>query len=83
MKRTRDAECILTGPQISFRRLVKTNAPALAQLLDDLDAGITPGWMEIWTAISQGVDYLTAEDSLTGCQLEPGERPPGTYCLTC
>lgn len=66
-----------------FRHFVLTHAPALAQLLDVLDAGLTPDWLQVLAAISQGVEYLTDDNTQACRETGPGEMPQDSYCRSC
>lgn len=66
-----------------YRRLVFTHAPALGRLLDQLDAGIIPNYLELMSAISQSVAYFTEGEAYPFLRDPSGEIPPGSYCPSC
>ena len=75
--------CVAQTELEDFRQHVLLHAPALASLLDLLDAGIIPTPLEVMTGISQSVAYFTDGQLLHGDPLGPGETPPGRYCASC
>jgi len=76
-------KCVAQTELEDFRQRVLLNAPGLARLLDNLDAGIFPEPLEVMIAISQSVGYFTDGKQLHGNPLGPGETPPGRYCASC
>lgn len=76
------------GPSVEnvsdeFRELVFEHMPAMGHLLDNLDAGVTPNWLDVLLAVSQSVDYYTV-GAQEQCRLLPAaERGPGQYCSSC
>ncbi len=75
--------CKLQNPLDAFRKRVHENAPGLARLLDDLDAGVTPGPLEVMIAISQGVAYFTDGQAFPVVDAEPGLAGPAARCRAC
>lgn len=66
-----------------FRLSVRLQAPALAEVLDQLDAGKNPNPLDVMAAISQGVAYLTAGPP--GLEDPPPcvEAAAGRVCWSC
>lgn len=68
---------------IEYRRWVFEHMPAVGRLLDELDAGIIPEWLEVMTALSQCVEYLTTSDSFPDSQHSAGNTSSARYCPFC
>lgn len=45
-----------------YKTTIKTNAPALSSLLDALDAGETPNFLDVMAGLSQMVAFYTESD---------------------
>lgn len=65
----------LRSPDDDFRKFLLTHAPALAQLLDALDAGVQPDFLTIMAALSESVEYFTTRDNDQASQ-----EPCGCSC---
>jgi len=74
-----------TGRSVSdeYRRWVFSHMPALGRLLDNLDAGNTPTFLDIMTAISEMVALYTECDSFSVGPLEKNIIMSLKYCRFC
>jgi len=66
-----------------YRRWVFSHMPALGRLLDNLDAGNTPTFLDIMTAISEMVALYTECDSFSVGPLEKNIIMSVKYCRFC
>jgi len=66
-----------------YRRWVFSHMPALGRLLDQLDAGNTPTFLDIMSAISESVAFYTDCDSLEGEDSLRFSEMSGNKCLFC
>lgn len=73
------------GQQVSneYRRGVFSHTPALGRLLDNLDAGITPTFLDVIAAISEMVAFQTECDPLESEQCLRFSEMSGKYCRFC
>lgn len=68
---------------IQYRRWVFCHMPALGRLLDNLDAGNTPTFLDIMAAISESVAFYTECDSNSECPVPDIYLMSGKYCRFC
>lgn len=66
-----------------YRRGVFEHMPAVGRLLDFLDAGTTPTFLDIMAAISEMVAFHTECDSLESEQCLRFSEMSGKYCRFC
>jgi len=66
-----------------YRRGVFSHMPALGRLLDNLDAGSTPTFLDIMAAISELVAFYTECDSFPVDPQEENILMSGKYCRFC
>lgn len=66
-----------------YRRWVFQHMPALGRLLDNLDAGNTPNFLDIMAAISESVAFYTEGDSFPVDPQEENILMSGKYCRFC
>lgn len=66
-----------------YRRWVKSRMPQMASLLDKLDAGVTPNFLDILAAISNIVAFTTEGDSLEDVESIRFFTMSVKYCRFC
>ena len=66
-----------------YRRRVFEHMPAVGRLLDQLDAGSTPTFLDIMAAISESVAFYTECDSLEGVEYKRFSEMSEKYCRFC
>lgn len=66
-----------------YRRWVQARMPALANLLDALDAGRTPNFLDIMAGLSQMVAFYTDCDILDGDESMTFSQMSGKKCRFC
>lgn len=74
-----------TGQTVSdeYRRWVFSHIPALGRLLDKLDAGSTPNFLDIMAGLSEMVAFYTECDSLESEEYKRFSEMSGKYCRFC
>lgn len=78
-------ECSSTGRTVSdeYRRQVKCAMPRTAALLDKLDAGTAPNFLDIMAGISDLVAFYTECDSISDDIGEKNILMSGKLCRFC
>ena len=66
-----------------YRRWVFEHMPAVGLLLDQLDAGSTPNFLDVMSAISESVALYTEGDSLESVESLRFFVMSGKYCRFC
>jgi len=75
--------CEVVNDLDEFRKSVCLQAPALASVLDQLDAGVQPSPLEVMIAISEGVEYLTGSCQVPEDPHQLAGLRPGRLCPAC
>jgi len=66
-----------------YRRWVFSHMAAMGRLLDQLDAGSIPNFLDIMAAISESVAFYTEGDSLESDESMRFFEMSGKYCRFC
>jgi len=66
-----------------YKEWVFSHMPAVGRLLDALDAGSTPTFLDIMSALSQMVAFLTECDQKEGCMSTTFFLMSGKRCRFC
>lgn len=66
-----------------YRRWVFEHMPAMGSLLDKLDAGTSPTFLDIMAAISEIVAFTTECDSICNQLVGKNISMSGKYCRFC
>lgn len=66
-----------------YKEWVKSRMPQMATLLDKLDAGMSPTFLDIMSGISDLVAFCTECDTKTGQLPEENFYMSGKYCRFC
>ena len=82
-KRATHARCEGRSALDEYRRGVFSKAPALGSLLDNLDAGSTPTFLDILAAISEMVAFYTECDYLESEECVRFFNMSGKKCQNC
>lgn len=67
----------------AYRNRVFHDMPALANLLDQLDAGSTPNFLDVMAGISEMVAFYTNPDLLESVEYKRFCEMSGKYCRFC
>lgn len=78
-----DVSCTGKSDLRAFKAWVSQKMPYMAVLLDKLDAGETPTFLDIMGAISNCVAFSTECDSLEQAEWEKFSETSGNYCRFC
>jgi len=66
-----------------YRRWVFSHMPAVGRLLDALDAGETPNFLDVMSAISQEVAFYTECDHIESVECLRFSEMSGNKCRFC
>lgn len=83
MTKTPRRICAAENDLKEFQISVRLEAPALADLLDQLVAGKNPDPLDVMSAISQGVEFLTRGKEVRSIPQACGISAPGRVCSSC
>lgn len=74
-----------TGQSVSdeYRRWVFSVMPAMGRLLDQLDAGATPTFLDVWAGLSESVAFYTECDLKDEDLREKNISMSGKICRFC
>lgn len=77
--------CPLAGQTVSdeYRRKVKSRMPRMAALLDLLDAGTAPNFLDIMGGLSDLVAFYTECDPITDAGVDKKYFMSGKFCRFC
>jgi len=85
MSTIKEPQSLQAGQTVSdeYRKRVKSGMPAMAALLDKLDSGVSPNFLDILAAISDLVAFYTECDLDLPDPVEKNILMSGKFCRFC